>query len=238
MDPGPRGSAMDWSSLSFVKDSFRAIMDPTTTWSAVWGTSGGPELLETGALPTQLIEEIVEAPLHAEKRERGEEKKLDGDGPEISPRPDEDSRLDEDEDDEYHSGDEEEEEEEEEEQADDRVIGEAVGLMSELKRARVEDGDSGAPSGAPGLRDITHLLALPQSEAAAKVGLTTSTFCKRWKEAVGQRKWPFRVLAKIDKEISTLKKKTPLSRANEAKIAQLRKLRRETLAPAAIRLNN
>jgi hypothetical protein len=70
------------------------------------------------------------------------------------------------------------------------------------------------------------------------VGLTTSTFCKRWKEAVGPRKWPYRVLAKIDKEISVLKKKTPLSRATEAHISQLRKLRRETLAPASIRLNN
>jgi hypothetical protein len=84
--------------------------------------------------------------------------------------------------------------------------------------------------------DITHLLCLLQSDAALAVNMNVSTFCKRWKEAVGQRKWPFRVLARLDKEIAFLKKKTPLSRGAEAKIAALRKQRKEALAPTLIRV--
>lgn len=47
-------------------------------------------------------------------------------------------------------------------------------------------------------------LTLPQSEAAHKLGIPTSTLSKRWKEAVRARKWPYRTVAKLDKEIMTL----------------------------------
>jgi hypothetical protein len=84
--------------------------------------------------------------------------------------------------------------------------------------------------------DITHLLCLLQSDAALAVNMNVSTFCKRWKETVGQRKWPFRVIARLDKEIAFLKKKTPLSRGAETKIAALRKRRKKALAPTLIRV--
>lgn len=53
--------------------------------------------------------------------------------------------------------------------------------------------------------DITCYLHLPQTEAAKKLGIPTSTLSKRWKEAVvNNRKWPYRAVSKLDKEIMTL----------------------------------
>jgi hypothetical protein len=85
--------------------------------------------------------------------------------------------------------------------------------------------------------DITDLLCLLQSEAALTVGMTASTFCKRWKEAVGERKWPFRLIIKLDKEIASLQRKTPESRAAKTKIAALRKQRIQLVAPTSIRVS-
>lgn len=52
--------------------------------------------------------------------------------------------------------------------------------------------------------DITDYLNMPQTKAAQKLGLPTSTLSKRWKEAVCNRKWPYRAVQKLDKEITTL----------------------------------
>jgi hypothetical protein len=93
-------------------------------------------------------------------------------------------------------------------------------------------------SGKVGTRcDITYLLCVLQSEAAVSMGMTPSTFCKRWKEAVGERKWPFRLIVKLDKAIASLQEKTPVSRSGEAKIAALRKQRKQLLAPTSIRVS-
>ncbi len=72
--------------------------------------------------------------------------------------------------------------------------------------------------------DITEYLCLPQSDAAVKLGLpgmrkqkhrdvfkecvfffgVVSTLSKRWKESAKTRKWPFRKVAKLDKEIAAV----------------------------------
>ena len=53
----------------------------------------------------------------------------------------------------------------------------------------------------PNYTDITEYLNMPQNEAAKRLQIPTSTLSKRWKEAVVNRKWPYRTVCKIDKEV-------------------------------------
>jgi len=89
------------------------------------------------------------------------------------------------------------------------------------------EGEGGTKRGGGGGKhfvDITEYLCLPQSDAAAKLGLpgvlvvrvdvlvfltevfvcAVSTLSKRWKESAKTRKWPFRKVAKLDKEIAAV----------------------------------
>jgi hypothetical protein len=91
--------------------------------------------------------------------------------------------------------------------------------------------------------DITEYLNLPQTEAAKRLGIPTSTLSKRWKEAVVNRKWPFRTVAKLDKEIMTLLHNIPqgpdappLPAEIEASLGILLRKRQEELRPVVIRL--
>ena len=92
--------------------------------------------------------------------------------------------------------------------------------------------------------DITEYLCLPQSDAAVKLGLPVSTLSKRWKEAAKNRKWPFRKVSKIDKEIALLLSSVPqegpeagqLSNDLEYQIGLLLKTRSDELRRITIRL--
>eukprot|EP01091_Cochliopodium_minus_P005353 TRINITY_DN1529_c0_g1_i1.p1 TRINITY_DN1529_c0_g1~~TRINITY_DN1529_c0_g1_i1.p1 ORF type:complete len:137 (-),score=45.78 TRINITY_DN1529_c0_g1_i1:137-547(-) len=61
------------------------------------------------------------------------------------------------------------------------------------------------------LTDITCLLVLPQKLAAAKLDLSESMLCKKFKE-VTDKKWPYRQLKKIEREINTTKSKEELEK--------------------------
>lgn len=91
--------------------------------------------------------------------------------------------------------------------------------------------------------EITDYLTLPQNNAAAKLGLPPSTFSKRWREAACGRKWPYRSVAKIDKEILTLLHNIPqgssssnLPEEMENTLSLLMKKRQEELKPVFIRI--
>ena len=88
--------------------------------------------------------------------------------------------------------------------------------------------------------DITEYLNFPQIEAARKLHLPPSTLSKRWKEAAPNRKWPWRTVCKLDKEISTLLHNIPpdgtISKQIEGKLAVLIQQRQEELKPIVIRL--
>jgi len=89
--------------------------------------------------------------------------------------------------------------------------------------------------------DVTPFLTLPQHEAAKKLGIPSSTLAKRWKEASCNRKWPYRTVSKLDKEILTLLKnvenaKAELSPSVEANLGLLLKKRQEELKTVLVRL--
>lgn len=94
--------------------------------------------------------------------------------------------------------------------------------------------------------DVTPFLILPQHEAARRLGVPCSTLSKRWKEASVNRKWPYRIVCKLDKEITTLLKNVenaannqsaPLSPAVEENLGLLLKRRQEELRTVVIRIN-
>ena len=95
------------------------------------------------------------------------------------------------------------------------------------------------PKGRANYFDITHLLTLPQASAAQAVSLSKPTFVRRWKESVGNRKWPYRLILKLDRQIRALKKferRNGASPESAAKIERIKSLRAKALEPTRIRL--
>jgi len=85
------------------------------------------------------------------------------------------------------------------------------------------------------LTDITHLLTLPQKEAAKILGISESMLCKRFKEQT-QRKWPYRYLRKVERQISLKQKSKKLSLEDIKKLELLAKEREKCLSNVQIRL--
>jgi len=52
--------------------------------------------------------------------------------------------------------------------------------------------------------DVTPFIRYSQEDAARKLGIPSSTLSKRWRESTMNRKWPFRTLCKLEREIKTL----------------------------------
>lgn len=91
--------------------------------------------------------------------------------------------------------------------------------------------------------DITAYLNLPQTVAAKKLGMPTSTLSKRWREAVRNRKWPYRIVNKLDKEITTLLHNIPqgpgappIPEDVQEALGTLLRRRQEELRPVVIRV--
>lgn len=49
------------------------------------------------------------------------------------------------------------------------------------------------------------LMQMKQAKAAVKLGIPPSTFSKRWRESLPERKWPYRIHKKVEKSIQMLK---------------------------------
>lgn len=89
--------------------------------------------------------------------------------------------------------------------------------------------------------DITDLLSLPQKDAAARLGISESMLCKRFKECT-RRKWPYRYLRKVEKQISQLNEQRQvtgyLTHEESARLEGLMQERDDCLAPVRIRVTN
>jgi len=88
--------------------------------------------------------------------------------------------------------------------------------------------------------DISNFVHLPQSQAAKKLGIPSSTLSKRWKEATMNRKWPHRALSKLDKELSILLKNLgsgPLTQEKFVRLEQLANERKAESQPVIIRIH-
>jgi len=91
--------------------------------------------------------------------------------------------------------------------------------------------------------DISTYVTFPQHEAARRLGIPSSTLSKKWKDATVNRKWPYRALAKIDKEIATIMHNIPknadgsLDPEVEQQLAVLLRKRQMEARTVIIRLN-
>lgn len=90
-------------------------------------------------------------------------------------------------------------------------------------------------------QDITEYLTLTQREVAKKLGLTISTFSKRWREATCNRKWPWRNVRKIDMQIESLLRNIPkngdVPEEIKFRIDELINQRQKALTPTVIRIS-
>src|SRR5690349_10485903 len=68
--------------------------------------------------------------------------------------------------------------------------------------------------------DVSPYFRMPQHKVAKLIGVPVSTFSKKWCDAVGQRKWPYRKLRKIDKEIAELQSKLKIMQKDDLRRSQ------------------
>jgi len=125
------------------------------------------------------------------------------------------------------------------------IQGQANGNMTTAIATTSPNNMLAAPGGKATYIDITPYLNMPQKEAARRLSIPTSTLSKRWKEAVRCRKWPYRTICKLDKEIMALLQNIPQdynTRTNqlpeeiETTLGYLLRKRQEELAPVIIRI--
>lgn len=91
--------------------------------------------------------------------------------------------------------------------------------------------------------DIAPYVTLPQHEAARKLNMPSSTLSKKWKDATINRKWPYRNLTKLDKDIATIMHNIHRSTSPvvdpelEYQLARLLQLRQAEVRPVIVRMN-
>jgi hypothetical protein len=87
--------------------------------------------------------------------------------------------------------------------------------------------------------NITQYMCMPQSRAAAALGIRASTLSKRWKEAAENRTWPYRPLKKLDRDIMTIIRNLELNPSSPdlaQQLSALLKKRQGYLSPVSITL--
>jgi hypothetical protein len=94
----------------------------------------------------------------------------------------------------------------------------------------------GRPASDGMLVDVTHLLVLPQRDAALILGVSESMLCKRFKE-VAKIQWPHRRVVRLDKKIATTKQRLLFTGSRESNAMEILSSEREMLLqPVLIRM--
>jgi len=87
--------------------------------------------------------------------------------------------------------------------------------------------------------DVTPYIMMSQEEASKKIGIPSSTLSKRWRESTNNRKWPFRQINKIDREIKnimgSITSSTDISPSQQECLALLLKQRQQEASPVYIK---
>jgi len=91
--------------------------------------------------------------------------------------------------------------------------------------------------------DISPYFIYSQAQAAQLLGCSEGTLGRRWRDASMNKKWPFRSVAKIDREINMISfnigNAAPVERASmEIQLASLLKERQELSKPVFIRMSS
>ncbi len=77
-------------------------------------------------------------------------------------------------------------------------------IVEEINSSTADDASDQKP-----LFDITEYLHLPQAVVSVRLGMSTSTLSKKWKNAAKGRKWPHRIVAGLDAKILHLMESVP-----------------------------
>ncbi len=89
----------------------------------------------------------------------------------------------------------------------------------------------------PTFVDVSPYLQMSQHKAAKILGVASSTFSKRFKEASNGRKWPCRILNGIEKKIQALLKNKHLGNEIDVIIAELMKEKQKNLEKVYVRID-
>lgn len=84
--------------------------------------------------------------------------------------------------------------------------------------------------------DISPYFGMSQRAAAKCLEIPSSTLSKRWREATVNRKWPYRDVAFLNKQIEALKTFKPFDYEVQAEIQELERKKTSILRPIFIRL--
>lgn len=80
------------------------------------------------------------------------------------------------------------------------------------------------------------LMKMKQGSAALQLGIPASTFSKRWRESLPERKWPFRTHRKLEKSMKMLLIMQKKGHNVTKDMERLRQQQEENLLPAVIHL--
>jgi hypothetical protein len=82
----------------------------------------------------------------------------------------------------------------------------------------------------------SELMKMKQGSAALQLGIPASTFSKRWRESLPDRKWPFRTHRKLEKSMKMLLIMQKKGHNVAKDMERLRQQQEENLLPAVIHL--